>query len=139
MGKSKILMLAVFILLLFTTQLNVFAIPDRTVENTGDKLRITSGKHGSSTKYDMNNEKKETDKMGKQIKKYQELAAFFGGLATITMVGIFMRHCIKLAVLGTEHWAIKRNSIMSLLWSGLAAALLGSMTTLFVITYRLFQ
>ena len=57
----------------------------------------------------------------------------------MTMVAIFMKHCIKLATLGTEHWALKRNSIVGLMWSGIAAALLGGSTIFFAITYNLFK
>jgi len=93
-----------------------------------------------NSKYDSDKEKnKDLSKIDEIFEKYKTAITVVGVLATITMVAIFMRHCIKLGVLGTEHWALKRNSIMSLLWSGLAAVLLGGSTLFFAIAYNLFK
>ena len=138
MLKHKIFILFFTCLFIFLLPISAFAIDDTNITLSGGAISV--GNNFGENKDDMGkgkqNDLKEVDN---KLGKYRDAIIFTSGLATITMVLIFMRHCIKLGVLGTEHWAIKRNSIMSLLWSGFAAALLGSMTTIFVITYKLFQ
>jgi len=138
MLKHKIFILFFTCLFIFLLPISVFAIDDTNITLSGGGISV--GNNFGENKDDMGkgkqNDLKEVDN---KLGKYRDAIIFISGLATITMVLIFMRHCIKLGVLGTEHWALKRNSIMGLLWSGLAAALLGGMTLFFAISYNLFK
>ena len=86
-----------------------------------------------------NNRKTDAKKLDKLLKSYKEFITLVGGVATITMVAIFITHFIKLGTLGTEHWVVKRSVMIGLLWSGLSAALLGSGTLIFAIVYNAFN
>jgi len=134
--KSKTIILFMTLLMLLCSIIPVTAI-STTIEPEmiGNSILIKK-----NSKYDSDKEKnKDLSKIDEIFEKYKTAITVVGVLATITMVAIFMRHCIKLGVLGTEHWALKRNSIMSLLWSGLAAVLLGGSTLFFAIAYNLFK
>lgn len=134
--KSKTIILFMTLLMLLCSIIPVTAI-STTIEPEmiGNSILIKK-----NSKYDSDKEKnKDLSKIDEIFEKYKTVITVVGVLATITMVAIFMRHCIKLGVLGTEHWALKRNSIMSLLWSGLAAVLLGGSTLFFAIAYNLFK
>ena len=138
MLKHKIFILFFTCLFIFLLPISAFAIDDTNVTLSGNS--ITVGNNFGENKEDIDKGKKnDLKEVDNKLEKYKEAITFASGLATITMVLIFMRHCIKLGVLGTEHWALKRNSIMGLLWSGLAAALLGGMTLFFAISYNLFK
>ena len=80
----------------------------------------------------------EDGKSGK-MGNYITVIAFITALATITMAGIFIKHVIHFASLGTEHWIVRRNSMIGLLWSAIATALLGSATLIMAISYNAFQ
>ena len=138
MLKHKIFILFFTCLFIFLLPISAFAIDDTNVTLSGNS--ITVGNNFGENKEDIDKGKKnDLKEVDNKLEKYKEAITFASGLATITMVLIFMRHCIKLGVLGTEHWALKRNSIMGLLWSGLAVALLGGMTLFFAISYNLFK
>ena len=128
--------MCMIILMVFVIPIQSFAINDTTVTNDGNALSVTKDNHLQTID---SNQEHDVQEITNLLEKYKVSITFLGGLATMTMVLIFMRHFIKLGVLGTEHWALKRNSIMSLLWSGLAAALLGAATTIFAISYNLFK
>lgn len=75
---------------------------------------------------------------GTIIERYKGLVTFFGGLATITMVAIFIKHFIELGIKASN--PMERKQLTSgLVWSGLAAACLGSVTFLFSIVYGVFK
>ena len=134
--KSKTIILFMTLLMLLCSIIPVTAI-STTIEPEmiGNSILIKK-----NSKYDSDKEKnKDLSKIDEIFEKYKTAITVVGVLATITMVAIFMRHCIKLGVLGTEHWALKRNSIMSLLWSGLSAVLLGGSTLFFAVAYNLFK
>lgn len=135
MIKSKILIFLSIFCILFLFPIYSYAISDTTIKESNGAISISNNE-----RYHVDDGKeKDLKQVDSKLEKYKEAITFVGGLATITMVLIFMKHCIKLGVLGTEHWALKRNSIMALLWSGLAAALLGSSTLWFAIAYNLFK
>lgn len=140
MIKEKIITLFITLFIFITSIMPCYAIPLNKTKsglNTDGRGAITVGGGGDYNISDATaDEKKEIDK---KMTKFQSSILFVSGLATISMIAIFMKHCIKLGVLGTEHWVLKRNSIMALLWSGLAAALLSGMTLFFAISYNLFR
>ena len=127
----------IFYLILFS--ISTFAITNPKISTDGNgagsQLRVEG-----NDKYDIDTGKSnDLKQVDDKLSTYATSITFVGGIATITMVIIFMKHCIRLGVLGTEHWALKRNSIMALLWTGLAAALLGSATLWFAIAYNIFN
>lgn len=133
----------IFVFFMITTcSIQTFAIPNSNkITMSGNQISVTDNYDNGKIddEYNVDNGKANDAKIiDKKLNKYKEAITFVGGIATITMVAIFMQHCVKLGVLGTEHWVLKRNSIVGLLWSGLAAALLGGMTTFFAISYHLF-
>lgn len=132
----EILYSFIIIFMICFTPITSFAINDATINQTGNAITVEND--GSRVNAD-NNRQQDVKAVTKLLENYKVSITFIGGLATMTMVLIFMKHFIKLGVLGTEHWALKRNSIMALLWSGLAAALLGAATTIFAISYNLFK
>ena len=72
------------------------------------------------------------------IERYKGLVTFFGGLATITFVAIFIKLFIELGAKASN--PMERRQITSgLVWSGLAAACLGSVTFIFSIVYSVFK
>ena len=139
MTKKITIFVILFLFLSLFCQIQTFAISDPSdVKTSGNQIVV--GENGENTRYDIDKDKdKDIDQFNKKLEDYNAVITFIGGIATMTMVAIFMKHCIKLATLGTEHWALKRNSIVGLMWSGIAAALLGGSTIFFAITYNLFK
>lgn len=132
----KIFLLLVFILIIsFLCPIVSNAINDATVTENGNSITVTGGEVTDIEE----NKKDAVNKITEKLESYKTTITFIGGIATMTMIVVFIRHFIKLGTLGTEHWALKRNSIMALLWSGLAAALLGASTTIFAISYNIFK
>lgn len=77
--------------------------------------------------------------MEERYGRYITVLAFITAIAAITMLAIFIKHIIHLAALGTEHWIVRRNAMIGLLWSGIATALLGSATLIMALAYNAFQ
>ena len=95
MLKHKIFILFFTCFFIFLLPISVFAIDDTNVTLSGNS--ITVGNNFGENKEDMEkgkqNDLKEVDN---KLGKYRDAIIFTSGLATITMVLIFMRHCIKL-------------------------------------------
>jgi len=70
------------------------------------------------------------------IGKYKNIMVFFSGLATITFVGIFIKHFIELAAKSTNPFE-RKEIIRGLLWSGIAVACCGSITFVISVLYNL--
>lgn len=69
------------------------------------------------------------------IAKYKNFIAFFSGIGAITMVAVFIFHFIKLGSTATNPG--ERSKVTTgLIWSGLAAAGLGSVTLIVSIFYN---
>ena len=127
--KKAILTCLIFLFCLFPVMnMNVYAADDAVPNVT-----IKSGK------VDLNSNVKDV-KTAKStiISRYKGLVTFFGGLATISMVAIFIKHFIELGAKASN--PMERHQITSgLIWSGLAAACLGSVTFLFSVVYGVFK
>lgn len=65
--------------------------------------------------------------------KYGKTLAALSGILTITLVIVFVVLCVKCSFLASEHWILKRQAMMALLWVGIGAALMGSSTLFFVL------
>lgn len=71
--------------------------------------------------------------------KYITVITFITGIATITMMGIFIMHIVKFAITGTEHWIVRRTAMFGMLWSAVATALLGSATLIMGLAFNVFS
>ena len=104
----------------YATEVDV--VPDVTISDGKVKLRDST--------IDSSDKAKSTI-----IGRYKELITFFGG---ISMIAIFIKHFIELGAKASN--PMERRQITSgLIWSGLAAACLGSVTFLFSIAYGILQ
>ena len=128
--KKTILTCLIFLFCLFPVMnMNVYAadesVPTVTINN------------GKVSLYNSNVDSADKAK-STIISRYKGLVTFFGGLATISMVAIFIKHFIELGAKASN--PMERHQITSgLIWSGLAAACLGSVTFLFSVIYGVFK
>lgn len=108
--------------------INVYAdgiVPDVTIKDGEVALNANSVQNAAEAK-------------GTIIERYKGLVTFFGGLAAITMVAIFIKHFIELGIKASN--PMERKQLTSgLVWSGIAAACLGSVTFLFSVVYGVFK
>lgn len=122
-----ILSMCFICLLMPIKTMNVYAdVPKITVNNGKVDMKKVNG---------VNNAEEGKKKI---ITNYKELVTFFGGIATISMVAIFIKHFIELGAKANNPME-RRQLTSGLVWSGLAAACLGSVTLLFGIVYGIFK
>lgn len=75
---------------------------------------------------------------GKIMEKYKGVVTFISGLATVTMVAIFILNFMKLGSTATN--PTERSKVLTgLVWSGVAAALLGSVTLIVGVFYGMLK
>ena len=78
------------------------------------------------------------DTFGKIMEKYKGVITFVGGIATVTMVAIFILNFMKLGSTSTN--PTERQKVLTgLIWSGIAAALLGSVTLIVGVFYGMLK
>ena len=78
------------------------------------------------------------DTFSKIMDKYKGVITFVGGIATVTMVAIFILNFMKLGSTATN--PTERQKVLTgLIWSGIAAALLGSVTLIVGIFYGMLK
>ena len=70
--------------------------------------------------------------------KYGKTITWATGVATITLVGVFIWLCVKSAFVASEHWILKRQTMMAMLWVGVGTALMGSTTLILLIFQNAF-
>lgn len=70
--------------------------------------------------------------------RYGKTITWITGVATMTLVAVFVILCVKNAFMASEHWIIKRQTMTSMLWVGVGAALMGSSTLILIIFQNLF-
>lgn len=75
------------------------------------------------------------DKLDLLMEQYGRTITFITGVLTITLVIVFIWLCVKSAFLSSEHWIMKRQTMMHLLWIGIGTAMMGS-TTLILILFQ---
>lgn len=123
--KTLLICICMLCLIIPILNIQVNAMPNVTIKDGNVTLadnKITSAEQAKITVID----------------RYKGLITFFGGLATITMVGIFIKHFVELGAKASN--PRERHEITSgLVWSGLAAACLGSVTFLFSVAYGVFK
>ena len=78
------------------------------------------------------------DTFAKIMDKYKGIITFVGGIATVTMVAIFILNFMKLGSTATN--PTERQKVLTgLIWSGIAAALLGSVTLIVGVFYGMLK
>ncbi len=75
---------------------------------------------------------------GTIMEKYKNVITFVSGIATVTMVAIFILNFMKLGSTATN--PTERQKVLTgLIWSGIAAALLGSVTLIVGVFYGMLK
>lgn len=125
--KKYLLMIAMTVLMIGSViSINTFATVNVTISGGKVSLSNDSGITSKEAGFE------------KVIENYKELITFFGGIATMSFVVIFMKHFVELGAKANN--PMERRQIASgLLWVGLAAALLGSVTFVFAMAYNVFR
>ena len=96
---------------------------DLTISNNGAVVSTSNGTQ---------------DTFGKIMEKYKGVITFVGGIATVTMVAIFILNFMKLGSTATN--PTERQKVLTgLVWSGIAAALLGSVTLIVGVFYGMLK
>ena len=138
MKKSVNIILILFSVLFLFLPLKTYAIDVSNLYVTQNNGTLTV-KNVESVDSSKNTRDYQDTYMTDRYNKYITVISFITAIATITMAGIFIKHIIHFASLGTEHWIVRRNAMIGLLWSGIATALLGSATLILAIAYNAFQ
>lgn len=125
--KKYLLMIAMTVLMIGSViSIDTFATVNVTISGGKVSLSNDSGITSKEAGFE------------KVIENYKELITFFGGIATMSFVVIFMKHFVELGAKANN--PMERRQIASgLLWAGLAAALLGSVTFVFAMAYNVFR
>ena len=127
--KTFLILICMCCLLISMIQIEVNAFANVTINNGKVTLNSTNS-NGETISSD--------DAKSTIIEKYKGLVTFFGGLGTITFVAIFIKHFIELGMKAAN--PMERKQITSgLIWSGIAAGCLGSVTMLFGLAYNVFK
>lgn len=127
--KTFLILICMCCLLISMIQIEVNAFANVTINNGKVTLNSTNS-NGETISSD--------DAKSTIIEKYKDLVTFFGGLGTITFVAIFIKHFIELGMKAAN--PMERKQITSgLIWSGIAAGCLGSVTMLFGLAYNVFK
>ena len=132
--KFSIMMLITFILMFFAsfaTQINANALWDSDFDVTWDN----SGSNAGAT---INATNSMDDSFDKIIEKYKTVITFVSAIGAVTMVAIFILNFMKLGT--TSGNPTERSKcVMALIWSGLAAAGLGSVALIVGIFYGMLK
>ncbi len=129
--KNKIALLLVVALVL-TLCLSLFGSIQANALFDDGNLNITNNGTVTST----SNSTDET--FGKIMDKYKGVITFVSGIATVTMVAIFILNFMKLGSTSTN--PTERQKVLTgLIWSGVAAALLGSVTLIVGVFYGMLK
>ena len=129
----------ILILLLTVLAINMFApiFANATLNTEVNDGKIESS-NGVVSLYGPKNITNSTQAKGHVIVKYKAIITFVGGIATVTMVAIFIIQFLKLGVVTTNP-RDRKEVLTGLLISGISAALLGSITFYVGVFYGLFR
>ena len=132
MNKKIALLLVVAIVLALSLSILGSVQANAVDWGSGD---LTIANNGSVTGAAANS----TDQtFGKIMDKYKGVITFVGGIATVTMVAIFILNFMKLGSTATN--PTERQKVLTgLIWSGIAAALLGSVTLIVGVFYGMLK
>lgn len=127
---KPLIIMIISILMIFCTAVNSSAFVDVTIsdgevtleDKTSSGTKITSKEEGFK----------------QIIESYKSFITFVGGLATMTFILIFIKHFVELGAKASNP-AERKQITSGLLWSGIAAGLLGSVTFVFAVMYGVFK
>lgn len=125
--QKAIIIFLMSILMISCTAMQSHAIVN--VEISGGKVTLKDSGTGVTSRQ---------SGFSKVIERYKELITFIGGLATMTFILIFIKHFIELGAKANNPME-RRQIAGGLLWAGLAAAGLGSITFIFSVMYNVFK
>lgn len=125
--QKAIIIFLMSILMISCTAMQSHAIVN--VEISGGKVTLKDSGTGVTSR---------KSGFSKVIERYKELITFIGGLATMTFILIFIKHFIELGAKANNPME-RRQIAGGLLWAGLAAAGLGSITFIFSVMYNVFK
>ena len=128
--KTKILNITIIVLIFFTIFL---AIKPVTADATGATVEIKNGKVVLNTGYNTQN-----DAFSHIINRYKVIITFFSAIAAITMAGIFIWTFMKLGATSGNPME-RQKCITGLIISGIATALLGSISLVVGLFYNAFR
>ena len=123
--------MSLFLVLVILLSFAIIATP--TISYAGgdgigeDILKIEMGDNGALTITGEDFTHDRTNAWNNLFKKYKGFIAGVSGIGTITMIGIFILHFMKLASSAGNPQA-RTEALIGILWSGVAAAGLGSVT-----------
>lgn len=128
--KISILLLAMILSLFIGS--NIMQIDSHALFGENSDLKISDTGEVSAAS---NNT---TSTFGKIIDKYKAVITFVSGIGAITMIGIFIFHFIKLGSTAANP-AERSKCTTALIWSGLAAAGLGSVALIVGVFYGMLK
>ena len=79
------------------------------------------------------------DKLDLLMEQYGRTITFVTGGLTITLVIVFIWLCVKSAFVASEHWILKRQTMIALLWVGIGTGLMGSATLILILFQNAFK
>lgn len=127
----KILKLCVLICVITVMSILTYSQPVYAGDDVNINIEMNNGKLSSGMTQDT------SDKTWNTIfKKGKYFLAGLEGVAILVIVGMFIINCVKLANAG-DNPSNRSNAIKGLLWCGLGAAGLGSITLIVSLFYNL--
>ena len=138
---SKFCVMMLILLTIFSNftiiKTNAIDISDLEIKESEDGQLSVSGVMGVDDVEDT--VEYQEQHMNERYGRYITVISFITAIAAITMLGIFIKHVVHFAALGTEHWIVRRNTMFGLLWSGVSFMLLGSATLIMALAYNAFS
>lgn len=110
---------------------NIHGFGSYYVEEVGGNLVVYIDEGGTMT----SDQTYWKDKLDLLMEQYGRTITFVTGALTITLVIVFIWLCVKSAYVASEHWILKRQTMIAMLWVGIGTALMGS-TTLILILFQ---
>ena len=147
MLMKKIMIVLIISVLAFFLFTNVVSATDSYLNNVkgfggyqiyedgNGEIVVQVGGQGSTAVSDMKYWKSSLDDLFAQ---YGKTITWVTGVATATLVAVFIWLCVKSAFIASEHWIIKRQTMMAMLWVGIGTAMMGSTTLILIIFQNAF-
>ena len=137
-----IILLVALLFVLFTENVNASYLGNihgfgnyNVYTDTNGDIVVEIETDGTNVQSDRNHWKGKFDSLFAQ---YGKTITWLTGIATITLVAVFIWLCIKSAFMASEHWIIKRQTMTAMLWVGVGTALMGSTTLILLIFQNAF-
>ena len=124
--------MSIFLAFMILVSFMVLCVPTVSYATDGfgdDVLKLEMGTDGQISISGDDFARDRTNAWNTLFRKYKGFIAGVSGIATITMIGVFILNFIKLATSSTNPQA-RNQALIGILWSGIAAAGLGSVTVI---------